>query len=145
MRALRRDAARGLDNHRDHARALDTSWSALLAFGVTSRIMADSSTSSEATQFLALPAPEEASGSITLDASTGMPVVMDHLGPIVVNADGTLARISNWDEMIDKEKEQTKRRIAKRNVERLRGLQEAGQLSDKIVSALQGSEPTQGA
>ena len=107
--------------------------------------MADSSTSSEATQFLALPAPEEASGSITLDASTGMPVVMDHLGPIVVNADGTLARISNWDEMIDKEKEQTKRRIAKRNVERLRGLQEAGQLSDKIVSALQGSEPTQGA
>ena len=46
-------------------------------------------------ELLALPAPEDASTSVTLDVSTGQPVVLDHLGPVVVNTDGTLSRIAN--------------------------------------------------
>ena len=97
----------------------------------------------ETTTLLALPAPrddgESSGGTITLDASTGEPAVMDHLGPVVVNADGTLARISNWDEMTDKEKQLTKRRIAKRNIERLQTLRDSGALTGEQMSALAGA------
>ena len=46
-------------------------------------------------------------------------VKLDHLGPMVVNADGTLSRISNWAEMADIERENTLRIIGKRNKDRL--------------------------
>ena len=95
--------------------------------------------SDDSPELLALPAPEDVGQNITLDVSTGEPVVMDHLGPVVVNADGTLSRISNWDEMIDKEKELTKRRIAKRNIARLRALRDAGELTSGAMSALDES------
>ena len=93
---------------------------------------------------LALPAPEDVNHSIDLNVSTGEAVVMDHLGPVIVNADGTLARIANWEEMTDKERQLTKKRIAKRNVERLRALSEAGTLSGESVSALASAEPATG-
>ena len=41
--------------------------------------------------------------------------VLEQLGPVVVNSDGTLARITNWQVMTDGEKETCKRLIAKRN------------------------------
>ncbi len=94
------------------------------------------SSDASAETLLALPAPEDVGQNITLDVSTGEPVVMDHLGPVVVNADGTLARISTWGSMIDKEKELKKRRIAKRNVERLKALRDAGELTSPAMSAL---------
>ena len=46
-------------------------------------------------------------------------VKLDHLGPMVVNADGTLARISNWVGMTENEKKATLRIVGKRNQERL--------------------------
>lgn len=49
-------------------------------------------------------------------------VKLDHLGPMVVNVDGTLSRISNWDKMADIEKENTLRIIKKRNQARLEAL-----------------------
>jgi len=49
-------------------------------------------------------------------------VKLDHLGPMVVNVDGTLSRISNWDKMADIEKENTLRIIGKRNQARLESL-----------------------
>jgi hypothetical protein len=49
-------------------------------------------------------------------------VKLDHLGPLVVNVDGTLSRISNWDKMADIEKENTLRIIGKRNQARLESL-----------------------
>ena len=86
-------------------------------------------------QLLALPAPaEEGSAAITLDCSTGEAVTLDHLGPVVVNSDTTLSRIANWDEMSDKEQAVAKRRIAKRNIERLRGFQ--GEIGQNAMSAL---------
>ena len=47
-------------------------------------------------------------------------------GPVVVNADGSLSSIANWDEMTDREREATRRRIAKRNNARLEALKAAG-------------------
>lgn len=44
---------------------------------------------------------------------------LDHLGPMVVNVDGTLSRISNWDAMADVERENTLRVIGRRNKARL--------------------------
>ncbi len=49
-------------------------------------------------------------------------IKLDHLGPMVVNVDGTMSRISNWDQMADIEKKNTLRIIAKRNRERLDAL-----------------------
>ena len=60
--------------------------------------------------------------------STGQAVVLDALGPVVVNTDGTLARITNWASMDDSEREVAKRRIAKRNVERLKAFHARGDL-----------------
>ena len=65
---------------------------------------------------LALPAPEQVNRMVrTLDVSTGDAVVLEQLGPVVVNTDGTLSRITNWPTMTDGEKETAKRLIAKRN------------------------------
>jgi hypothetical protein len=49
-------------------------------------------------------------------------IKLDHLGPMVVNVDGTLSRISNWDKMAEIEKENTLRIIGKRNQMRLESL-----------------------
>ncbi|KUJ08677.1 uncharacterized protein LY89DRAFT_564959, partial [Mollisia scopiformis] len=71
---------------------------------------------------LALPeAPHNA--ATQLDMSSGSTTVkLDHLGPVVVNVDGTMSRISNWDKMADIEKQNTLRIISKRNEQRLEAL-----------------------
>ena len=65
---------------------------------------------------LALPSPEDVKKAIELDCSTGQAVTLDALGPVVVNTDGTLSRITNWESMEDSERDVVKRRICKRNV-----------------------------
>eukprot|EP00913_Durusdinium_trenchii_P000697 g649.t1 len=56
----------------------------------------------------------------------GETVKMDHLGPVIVNADGSLRRIANWQEMTEVERRATLRRIARRNQQRLARLITAG-------------------
>eukprot|EP00040_Diaphanoeca_grandis_P008144 m.44069 g.44069 ORF g.44069 m.44069 type:complete len:127 (+) comp19564_c0_seq3:221-601(+) len=75
-------------------------------------------------QFLALPLPEEGK-SIALDVSTGQPVRLDHLGPVVVQSDGKLKRITNWNEMTEREQKTAFRMVTKRNRRRLAELREA--------------------
>ncbi|TRM63180.1 hypothetical protein BD626DRAFT_403040 [Schizophyllum amplum] len=41
--------------------------------------------------------------------------LLDELGPMVVNSDGTLSRIGNWAEMTEAEKKNTLRVLSKRN------------------------------
>jgi hypothetical protein len=75
---------------------------------------------------LALPAAP--SNATQLDMSNGNTTVsLDHLGPMVVNVDGTLSRISNWDKMLEIEKTNTLRIIGKRNKSRLEALKKAGE------------------
>ena len=77
-------------------------------------------------EVLALPAPEgEGAGTISLDVSTGDKVSLDHLGPVVVTLTGQLRRITNWAEMTEREQSITRRRITKRNRERLATLRAA--------------------
>jgi hypothetical protein len=71
---------------------------------------------------LALPAAPS-DGTTQLDMSNGGTTVsLDHLGPMVVNVDGTMSRISNWDKMAEIEKKNTLRIIGKRNKSRLEAL-----------------------
>ncbi|KZP02587.1 hypothetical protein FIBSPDRAFT_673302, partial [Athelia psychrophila] len=42
-------------------------------------------------------------------------VRLDHLGPMVINLDGTVARISNWDAMSEAERLNTLRVLGRRN------------------------------
>lgn len=83
---------------------------------------------------LALPAaPQE--GALKLDVSgAGGSVKLDHLGPLVVNQDGSLSRISNWDKMTEIEKKNTLRVLGKRNQQRLEALKAAnnGNAGEKI-------------
>ena len=70
---------------------------------------------------LALPAPSESSEG---DAATQLTLgqrrsLEEELGPLVVNADGTVARISNWKQMTEAERANVLRVLGKRNKERL--------------------------
>ena len=82
------------------------------------------------------PAAPVADRPITLDASTGDAVVLEQLGPVVVNSDGTLSRITNWDTMTPGERATAKRLLSKRNRKRLEGFHEAGTLKQDLMSAL---------
>lgn len=88
---------------------------------------APSSSSSEPKKEpLALPAAGTASDIPQLDLSSGGSTVkLDTLGPMVVNVDGTLSRISNWDKMTEVEQKNTLRIIGKRNQQRLEALKAA--------------------
>jgi len=56
-------------------------------------------------------------------------IALDGMGPVVVNADGTLARVANWARMTEREREVARRRIAKRNNERLERIRAEGAMA----------------
>lgn len=74
-------------------------------------------------QPLPLPEPPKDGNIIDLNVN-GEGVKLDHLGPLVVNQDGTMSRISNWPEMSEIERENTLRILGKRNQLRLGKLRE---------------------
>lgn len=77
--------------------------------------------------YLALPESGPSADTNQLDLSQpGSTVTLDHLGPMVVNTDGTLSRIANWDGMTEIEKKTTLRVLGKRNKQRLEALKAAG-------------------
>lgn len=76
-------------------------------------------------QPLPLPEPPADSKATELNVSTGQAVKLDHLGPMVVNRDGTLSRISNWEHMSEIERQNTLRVLGKRNQLRLETLKAA--------------------
>ncbi|TFK67986.1 hypothetical protein BDN72DRAFT_842377 [Pluteus cervinus] len=86
--------------------------------------MASDSNSSQPQPPLALPAPASEQASTAdetdtkkLDVSSGVSesVKFDELGPVVVNSDGTLSRISNWASLTELERERTVRVLVARN------------------------------
>ncbi|PHH91930.1 hypothetical protein CDD83_9715 [Cordyceps sp. RAO-2017] len=77
----------------------------------------------------ALPAPGEA--AVPLDvAGAGSTVKLDALGPLVVNTDGTVARVANWAEMTDVERENALRILGRRNRLRLAALRQSEEGGD---------------
>jgi len=74
---------------------------------------------------LPLPAPpteEEKKKFIDLLKAEGSIARLDWLGPLVVNLDGSLSRISNWDGMTEIEQKNTLRVVGNRNKQRLEAL-----------------------
>ena len=74
---------------------------------------------------LALPASDGAAPRVAVG---GEAVAMEELGPIVINTDGTTARITNWPQMTPAEQEKTRRVIVARNAKRLAKLEAAREL-----------------
>ena len=66
---------------------------------------------------------------------------MDHLGPLIVNKDGTLRRISNWSKMTNRERKVALRRVTKRNRERLAALKEE---KNKVTAVAAGAGVREG-
>lgn len=79
---------------------------------------------------LALPPADEGAQKLDVSGSGGS-VKLDHLGPLVVNQDGTLSRISNWDKMTEIEKKNTLRVLGKRNQQRMDALKAANNEGEK--------------
>lgn len=72
------------------------------------------------------PPPSEEEAAMKLDMSSGSDTIkLDHLGPLVVNKDGSLSRISNWEQMTAQEKKSTFKILGKRNQLRTDALKES--------------------
>ena len=72
-------------------------------------------------EILALPAPSTDS----MDGQATSTTLLSNLGPIIINLDGTMARIPNWLELTEHEQAKTMRVIAKRNKVRKEAMLEA--------------------
>jgi hypothetical protein len=48
----------------------------------------------------------------------GETISFEEMGPVIINTDGTTRAIANWDDLSEREKEVTWKRISKRNEER---------------------------
>lgn len=86
-----------------------------------------STSSQQPSQPLPLPEPPANADNTTQINVNGEGVKLDHLGPLVVNKDGTLSRIANWDKMAEIEKQNTLRILGKRNQLRRENLKAAGE------------------
>ncbi|MBW0544281.1 hypothetical protein O181_083996 [Austropuccinia psidii MF-1] len=69
------------------------------------------------------PAEEQTADKTTL-AVDGGNVQLDNLGPMVINSDGTISRISNWDKLTEPERQRTIRLVTQRNAIRVQKLKE---------------------
>ncbi|KAJ3878556.1 hypothetical protein F5051DRAFT_227357 [Lentinula edodes] len=65
-----------------------------------------------------LPAPPDAATK-HLEVGSNQKVLLDELGPMVVNSNGTLSRIANWSTMTEAEQKRTLRVLGSRNQLRL--------------------------
>ncbi|WAO87999.1 Hypothetical protein NCS54_00532300 [Fusarium falciforme] len=85
------------------------------------------STPEDKKQPLPLPAPEQDTaaggrGDGVMALRVGESVRLDALGPLVVNADGSMGRVGNWAGMTEGEREATLRLLGRRNKQRLEAL-----------------------
>ncbi|KIK95700.1 hypothetical protein PAXRUDRAFT_826754 [Paxillus rubicundulus Ve08.2h10] len=80
-----------------------------------------SDNSSSMSVLLKLPAPQSLDDHSVPNVPIGAeaPVKLDKLGPMLVNSDGTLSRIANWENMTEGERERTMRVVVARNRTRL--------------------------
>ncbi|KAI8676657.1 hypothetical protein NCS56_00553900 [Fusarium sp. Ph1] len=87
------------------------------------------STPEDKKQPLPLPAPEQDTAAAVAGRGDGVTALrvgesvrLDALGPLVVNADGSMGRVGNWAGMTEGEREATLRLLRRRNKQRLEAL-----------------------
>lgn len=87
----------------------------------------------ENNEIFQLPSPEDIQSNekgLTKQLKFGESISMDELGPIIINPDGTMRRIANWNELTKGEQESTFRQIVARNKRRLAALKEQQELQE---------------
>ena len=77
----------------------------------------------EVKEMLMLPASTNVNGEINRQINLGETISLEELGPIIINADGTTRRITNWLDLNKAEQENSWRVISARNLKRLKVLQ----------------------
>ena len=85
-------------------------------------VAAVSRDSTELPEILMLPPSVGAIGE-TRQINLGETISLEELGPIIINADGTTRRITNWSTLNKNEQENSWRVISARNLKRLKVLQ----------------------
>ena len=88
-----------------------------------------SSTQSDEQEILALPSSISDEG--VRQFTFGEKLSLDHLGPIIINTDGTTKRITNWDKLTEDERKTTWRVISTRNKKRLEELKSSEEQKEK--------------
>ena len=74
-------------------------------------------------EILMLPSSVGESSEISRQITLGETISLEELGPIIINADGTTRRITNWSTLNKNEQENSWRVISARNLKRLKVLQ----------------------
>jgi hypothetical protein len=69
------------------------------------------------------PSRDEGDEGFSRQINLGEKIGLEELGPIIINADGTTRRITNWVTLTKSEQDSTWRLIAARNLKRLKKLQ----------------------
>ena len=74
-------------------------------------------------EMLMLPPSVREDGEVSRQIKLGEKISLEELGPIIINADGTTRRITNWLTLSKSEQEQSWKLISARNLKRLKALQ----------------------
>merc|ERR1740124_1026481 len=74
---------------------------------------------------------EERAGAERTLSVNGETITLDELGPIILQEDGRLGRLSNWQDMTEAEQAATLRFVAKRNAKRRQALLKAQAAGDE--------------
>jgi len=61
---------------------------------------------------------------------------LSHMGPMIINKDGTARRIANWNLLTKKEKIRTWARVSERNIERVAALKANGKIDKETEKAI---------
>ncbi|WRT65215.1 uncharacterized protein IL334_002158 [Kwoniella shivajii] len=84
---------------------------------------------------------EETEEIQTLDLGEGNVIKLDRLGPMIINSDGTLSRIQNWQDLHPIEQERTVRLLVrKRNLVRLKQLDKENREGGEELTALKDTK-----
>ena len=86
-------------------------------------------------EILMLPSSIGDSSEISRQIALGETISLEELGPIIINADGTTRRITNWSTLNKIEQENSWRVISARNLKRLKVLQKqrAAEITDETL------------
>lgn len=85
-----------------------------------------------AKEILMLPPSIGVDGESIRQINLGESISLEELGPIIINADGTTRRITNWSTLSDSEQKSSWRVISARNLKRLKILQKKN--AEQILS-----------
>jgi hypothetical protein len=101
-------------------------------------VVSSSSEIDDVEEILMLPSSTSLEAEVSRTINLGETISLEELGPIIINADGTTRRITNWSGLTKIEQENSWRVISARNLKRLKKLQEKA--AEKIAEDFKSNE-----